>query len=138
MVTLKSKFLFLHQVSYNKVKNGISISKRCLRAVQCNNKAYGKVMRLASTDKRIEDQVAGSGTFCEAHSLEHVTCFAKVNFRVCGPFGHFKHKGTHSHGTFKALHDTMEVLDKAEERVLERPSETTYALKIGTSVVSLP
>ncbi|KAG2220983.1 hypothetical protein INT45_006516 [Circinella minor] len=78
---------------------------------------------------------AGPSTFCQEHSLEHITCSTRVNFKICRPFGHFKHKGTHSHGTFEALHDTMEVPEKVEERVLECPSQTAYALKIGTSVV---
>ncbi|KAG2216208.1 hypothetical protein INT45_011161 [Circinella minor] len=125
----------LHQVSYDKVKSGISISKRCLGAVQCNNKECGKIVRPASSNKRIEVQIAGPCTFCKVHSLEHVTCSVRVNFKICGQLGHFKHKGTHTHGIFEALHDTMEVLDKVEERVLECPSETAYALKIGTSIV---
>ncbi|KAG2213753.1 hypothetical protein INT45_001808 [Circinella minor] len=87
----------LHQVSYNKLKSGISISKRCLGAVQCNNN--------------------------------------ELNFKICRQLGHFKHKGTHTHGIFEALHDTMEVLNKVEECVLEFPSETAYALKIGTSII---
>ena len=53
----------LHQISYDKLKSGISISKKCLGAVQCNNKACGKVVRPASSDKRIKVQVAGFCTF---------------------------------------------------------------------------
>ena len=45
----------LHQVSYENVKSGISITKRYFGAVQCNNKTYRKVIRPENTDKRIKD-----------------------------------------------------------------------------------
>ena len=103
--------------------------------MQYNNKACGKVVRPASSDRHIKVQVSGAYTLCQAHSLEEVTCSIKVNFKICGLVGPFKHKGTHSYSTFEALHDTMEILDKVGERVLECPSEAAYALKIGTSIV---
>ncbi|KAI7847738.1 hypothetical protein BDC45DRAFT_525193 [Circinella umbellata] len=106
-----------------------ALAKDVWGAVQCINKECGKVVRPASSDRRIKVQVAGPCTFCKVHSLEHVTCSVTVNFKICGKLGHFKHKGTHTHGTSKALHDTMEVLEKVEKRVLECPSETAHALR---------
>ncbi|KAG2221310.1 hypothetical protein INT45_000223 [Circinella minor] len=96
-----------------------------------------KVVRPTSNDKRAKVQVALPSTFFQVHSLEHVTCSVTVNFKIYGSLGHFKHKGIHSHGAFEALHDTKEILDKVEECVLKCPSETAYAFKIVTSVVTI-
>ncbi|KAG2224380.1 hypothetical protein INT45_006780 [Circinella minor] len=125
----------LIQQNHTKINSGISVSKLCLGAVKCNMEKCGKLVRPASSMKRITSQIAEPCTFCNHCSLEHVTCSVKVNFKIIGNISKCTHKGTHMHDTFEPLHDTMEVLDKVEERVLECPSETAYALKVGTSVI---
>ena len=125
----------LIQQNHIKINGGISVTKVCLGAVKCNMEKCGKLVRPASSMKRITSQIAEPCTFCNHRSLEHVACSVKVNFKIIGSIGKCAHKGTHTHDTYEPLHDTMEVLDKVEERVLECPSETAYALKVGTSVI---
>ena len=127
----------LIQQNHIKINGGISVTKVCVDAVKCNMEKCGKLVRPASSMKRITSQIAEPCTFCNHRSLEHVACSVKVNFKIIGSIGKCAHKGTHMHDTYEPLHNTMEVLDKVEERVLECLSETTYALKVGTSVIRL-
>ena len=123
----------LKQISYDHIKGGISVTKRCLGAVKCSSDKCNTIFRPNSSIAAIKKQVMGNCRACNTPSLTHVPCDCRVNYKVIGNRMKMAHKGVHTHGKFQPLHDSMQTLKKLEERILDCPAETPKGLIVGTS-----